>query len=386
MTAHLLWYAAALVALVPSPSPGERVSGTLLPDPSGATAHSMSGRTYAAREFMRRELGDSHPGLHLSCAWIAGADGVLHVDGSTGDSQWSWELNDNSAALGGASSLGMLVEQFGPPIVVVEPERPASSVDQRACARVQAMLERAGLRAVDGAAARSMGRSIADEAVTRGMSPSLVTGILERPDGDYLLRVAQDVRTDSNGSAYGVPINHAQVALSLSLLRVCDGLCLGSSTVRAERRSHAAQAGLDAAEHEAATEASAHMAARVAQEWVDVSEGRRGWAIEWVGPVPHAPLPKGVDLASARVLEHRPGMRSLLEVSAAQAQRIFAHYSPQGLVHRRPGYMLIGRAEPGRGPLVNYVAIGALAASAICLGVWLLRSRARHASGRIGSI
>jgi hypothetical protein len=276
--------------------------------------------------------------------------------------------------------LSRLVEEFGPPVVLVEAERPDSQDDRMAAAQLGQELAEFGLVSVDAVAARARSRARADEAVVEtGLNAEAARESIDRPLVDFQLRVRRTRRALHEGEVYGIQLTSCEVALATTLLRNGDLSSIPISPPSGSGRSRTASIAEADAHRQALDGASLAIAEAIGAEWMAIAADERAWIIE-------VKSSRSVDLTTIAgeahageitVLEHRPGMGVLLSVPAVVARSVGSEPESGRVLHRSPGYILIA-AAPSQSVIAKTAwAVAASATLVLTAVVLAWRSRAK---------
>lgn len=276
--------------------------------------------------------------------------------------------------------IGALVEEHGPPSVMVEAERPERTEDRRVVARVISLLADCGLRAVDGEEYRRRRRELADGANAQGLQADEARAALERIDADYVLRVSVSVSDAGSSESYGMRIDRRGCSLAPTLMRVPELAVLAVDPSAAESGSSTGDAAAESAQQAAAVLLAASVTEAVCADWLAVAEGRRAWVLELAGGVqdPRAAI-ESVGAGGAEVLEHVPRGRTLVRVDGETVSRLRATSEPGCILALRPGYVRVSMptlagAADGRGGLIVGMSVAAAALAAAALA-WTFSAR-----------
>lgn len=286
------------------------------------------------------------------------------------------------SARGAIDRVQELVAEYGPPVLLVEPERPEHPHDRRACTAMAKALAEAGFRCADASEARGRRRALADGAVAEGGSTERALAFLDGADVDYVLRVSSAVRDAGSVDSYGIRISAVECTVAASLVRAAD-----QSTVRVESPASTARsrspdvAALDA-ESVAVAEGAVRVADAVVADWQAAERGLRPWIVELDSPSAGdaGRLVAAFGDPAVVVLENRPGIRSILAVPGADAVSRAQEAAGGTVVLRRPGYALV---VPSRGP--SWLGWTAIAFAAVAAGSAAIVLRRRSAAAVAGS-
>lgn len=241
------------------------------------------------------------------------------------------------------TQLELIQSQYGPPIVVVEPERPADPMDLRIAAQVEAVLTHSGFHAMNGDSVRSQRRELTDKAVGNGMPAELGRSLLDLQDADFVLRVSQARRVVSRPESYGMKLKTYEVTVTISVLRAADhslmiilptvATATSASEISAERKC----------EEAAVSDASLGAAAIVASRWVGLASGEHPCLMEIEAPsrAECARIALAASDEKVVILENRPGIRCLVEMPFSAVNAALSDQSFGAVMQRRPGYVLV---------------------------------------------
>ena len=276
-----------------------------------------------------------------------------------------------SAQQQGAAALGSpldrvrsLLQEFGPPVVLVEAERPEHPDDRRASVLVSKALADHGVRCADGPSTRGRRRDLADAAVESGLPPERVREILDRPDADFVARVTMSTKDAGATESYGIPIAARECTIAIAMVHASDQRVVGVGPASAVARSASTAAASVDAEVAAAQGAGGGIAEAAVAEWESIARGERPWVVELDCPTAAdvAEIAGSLGSGDAVILENRQGVRALVQVSADEAAR-WGRGGGAGQVLvlvRRPGYLLVA-SPPGAALPWAFIAVAAVA-------------------------
>lgn len=277
--------------------------------------------------------------------------------------------------------------EFGPPIILLEAERPEHAADRRCCGLLAEALGAQGIRCADGEEARGRRRSLADRGAESGIPAARLRAGLDRPDVDFVVRVSHAERDVGAVAAYGIQIAARECTLSAVVIRTPDQAAMEVAPASAVARSASPSAASREAEASAVRLAAEHVAGAIRSDWLDLLEGRRAGFIE-ILPLDETDalrFAETIERTGARILENRPGIRTLVEVPAGDPGKVAEALGAGEVLQRRPGYMLVASTPPP--PTWAWIAgaavLGLVAVlSTVTVGI-RRRSAARGANGPV---
>lgn len=263
--------------------------------------------------------------------------------------------------------------EFGPPVVLVEAERPEHPDDRRAAGLLAKSLVARGIRCADGEEARGRGRAAADRAVESGASAQAARSAVDRPGVDFVARIGIASKDAGSTQAYGIQIAAVECAVRVSLIRASDQSVLEvAPSTMVSRASSTAAAARDA-EFFAVERASAALESAVRSDWDAVAQGRRPWIVELVAPsAAEVDRAMGILGGGAVLLDNRPGVRTLVQASGTEADALVARAGASTVV-RRPGYVVLAPAsDPDAPASPAWIVAAALVAVSLAAGAFFL--------------
>jgi hypothetical protein len=318
--------------------PAEWASG----DPSSPAARLAAARTLLATVL----TVDPHVKDLMACA-LASPTTSLSIQPDA--DSWTASLSGLEATIRLARILEKAHVDYGSPSVGVEPLRPTSVDDQSACERLMSSLGAAGMRAVDAGRMRADRRAHADRAVADGLDGMEGREVVDGLDLDFVIRAGLLATASGESAPYRVPVSSAEAAVSMSLTQLGSRDAIELTPVVATARSRSQDSAKRQAEERALSDAAAAIASSVAREWIRSLDGTRPWILEIVGPGNDVVATVQSRHPELRMIEHRSGVRSLLEGPATAIEA--AAGSASGRVEQsRPGYLRIrcDVSAPGR--------------------------------------
>jgi hypothetical protein len=350
-------------------------------DARAGSPDSAQGRYIAALALLRSHMGKAGPTEPLLAAWLATRRDIMAVADSGSADAWRVSCGDPTSVMRLAEVLADMAAQYGMPIVIIEPERPSDLGDARASTSMQASIGDCGIRASDGNHVRARRRFLADQAVGLGMQPDLARDSIDYPDSDYVIRVRMQSLARAPDAVYGIDLHSAECTITFSLLRTMQDESLRSSSRTAQRRSRNPGHAAWDAEAAASSEATIYAVAAVTEEWSAIAEGTRPWIIEVIHPA--SSLDASLHRASGspvKVLEHRPGIRSIIECSKEHVPSVIASFGAVTVVHQRPGFVLVAKSVRSMNPTATWILTITLATAAAFAVIAFRRLRLRRSS------
>jgi hypothetical protein len=343
---------------------------------------SLKSRLAASRALLRSYFEDIAPSETLLAAWLAQQPDALDVlvDGASGE--WIVACERPEHVTAGVTAISRLVMQYGMPIIAVEPERPTSVEDRRMSRELQAALASAGLRTVDGTAVRESRRTVVDEAVDRGLDGQVARETLDHLDADFIARIENRPTASRLESVYGVELHLAERTCSVTLMRAQVDSVVVSWQDITQRRSRSRGAAEQDAEANAISSVAASLLAAIASDWIALAGDTRPWIVEVLHPIRDLPsaLASG-GKSTVTVLEHRPGVRSVIEVRQSDVASIEELIPMGSVIRKRPGVVLL--APRSMASSITWIAGGAALSILVCSAGWFaLRRRSQRRSIR----
>lgn len=310
------------------------------------------------------------------CAWLLP---LLAVVAARAQSQ---EPRHAASAPGAIDRIHDLVAEYGPPVLLVEPERPEHPHDRRASDAMAKALAEAGFRCADATEARGRRRELADGSVAGGGSPGRALAFLDRLDVDFVLRVSSVVRDAGSVDSYGIRLSAVECTVAASLVRAADQSTVHVEAVASTARSRSPDVAALDAEAAAVVEGAVRVADAVVADWQAAANGLRPWIVELDSPSAGdaGRLAAAFGDPAVVVLENRPGIRSILAVPGADAASRAQEAAGGTVVLRRPGYALV---VPSRVP--SWLGWSAIALAAAAVGSAAIVLRRRTAAAAVGS-
>lgn len=266
--------------------------------------------------------------------------------------------------------------EFGPPVVLVEAERPEHPDDRRIGALVAEALAVRGIRCADGEEARGRSRAVADRAFDAGAPAHAARSAVDRPGVDFVARIGVSAKDAGSTRAYGIEIAARECSVRIALVRASDQSVLEVAPASASARASSAAIAARDAEASAVDLAAAAVEAATAADWLAVSEGRRPWIVELVAPsASDVERALGAMGSGVVLLDNRPGVRTLLQASKADVDALAAS-SGGSMVVMRPGHAVLSSASaPDRASPWPWIAamLGASGAAAAAILVRRMR-------------
>ena len=272
-----------------------------------------------------------------------------------------------------------LVAEFGPPVVLVEAERPEHPDDRRAAVLVAEALASRGIRCADGVQSRTRRRDLADSAVAQGAPTALAREAIDRPDADFVVRIGSLLKDCGLSRSYGIDISARECTIAVAMVRFADQAAIEVGAIAATARSRSAAAAARDAERDASMDAAARIAEAAIRDWEFLLSGSRPWVVEVVSPSAGDAerLAETAQGAAVMVLENRPGVRALLQVSSGVGAPPVIGWLPGTEVMRRPGFvvMVAPQAADRSGTSFGWAAPVAAASIGLCIALAILRNR-----------
>lgn len=346
---------------------------------AGGGHEALATRLTAARELLRAKLGDIGSTETLLAAWIATRPDVMAVSPEQDSETLVAICVRPSSVDGAASALSGLVRRYGMPIVAFEPERPTSAEDRRLAMALQAAVAEAGLRTVDGTAARESRRAAVDRAVHRGLDEPVGRATLDHLDTDFIARIESRTPAPRREEVYGVDLHVVERLSVVTLMRAQVDSVVTSWQDTTLRRSRSLKAAERDAEDAAIVNAVVPLLSAIAQDWIAIASGTRPWLVEILHP--RSDIPRALDAAgdgTIKVLEHRPGIRAVIEVAHSDLPRLGESLSLGPAIRHRPGTLLVAPESTMRPPAWIVGAASVTGLSIAVVSLYLLRSRAKR--------
>lgn len=312
---------------------------------------------------------------HLLAGALASPTGGIVLRADPASVEWEVAVADPERTWRDAMLLERAHAAFGAPAVIVEPERPSSPDDRLACSAIMSSLGRLGIRALDGEQARSTQRTTADRAVVDGLHGSVARDLVDRPDGDFILRIGMS-RRSASATAYRVEMHSTEVTVTMRLIRRGSSEAIEIAPTHSTARSASADAATTQAERVALTGAGALAASVVSADWLRALDGRRQWVIEFTGGAEGCARCIAQEHPSLRLLEHHPGLRSLLEGTEDSVRAAAGSARVSAIEQVRPGYIRVRCADVLSMHALSWLGVAGGALVAVTGGVLMRRRRA----------
>lgn len=353
------------------------VSCRMTPPSASARPEAPSSRLAAAQHLVMTISAAPPPSLNLMACALAEARSGLAVAFVEGSGEWSVSHADTNGLAALRSLLDEACAEYGAPSVAVEPARPSRPEDRAACRDIMSALASLGIRALDGDAERIARRNAADRAVSEGMDGTHAREIVDRMDADFTLRVGA-IQRASSAPAYQLVMHSVEVEVTLHLTRVGSADAGAIAPVFSSARSTSADAAARQALQAALSDATAAAASAICTQWIKALDGSMPWTVELVGSPERCLDDMRRSQPALLVLEHRPGVRSVLQGPPDAVRSLAIPADGLALEQSRPGYLRISCVPATSGVGVAWAAAFGLGAAA-CVAL-LLRRKARAAS------
>lgn len=374
------WHVLGAVLSASTALAGAEVIQCRIPAPADSRGpDSPSSRVAAAQMALPKMLRGRQESLKLVGCAVGGPLRGLSISTLPSDGEWLVTLEDRGQFEILVATLDRAHSAYGLPTVVVEPERPTSLQDRHACAAALSELRRLGLRAVDGEHARSARRDAADGAVARGLDESRARAALDASEGDFVLRIGVRIRA-GEVAAYGISLQFVDAVVSQSLTRVGASAAVEVPSSAASARSKSEQSAERTALKWAVRDGVAAAAAAISHEWIQTLEERRPWSLELIDSSALCIKTLREQDPSLRLLEHNPGVRSILEGSAASVQAAAASFGTLRIDRERPGYVRM-TCPKSRIAGSGLWLVATLFATLLAAAAWRVMRRPRGWSG-----
>lgn len=349
--------------------------------PASPALASPDVRQAAARALLASEMRDLGSAEPLVVAWLAMKEEALQIREDPESRELIVTCDRPSTVREDVRSLLALTAAFGTPIVAIEPERPSSPDDRKASGGLQSALAQAGIRTLDGAAVRESRRAVVDSAVERGLDGDAGRAALDHLDADYLVRIESRQDPPRVEPVYGVDLHVAERHMTITLMRSQTDSVVRSWQHMAQGRSRSSQIALQDSEANAIPSVAVTVLAAIADEWIALAKGARPWIVEIHHPDQRISkaLASGAS-GSIKVLEHRPGVRAVIEVAEPEVPQLDGLLGLGPELRRRPGVILV--TADGRWPAWAWILVGGLGAIAASAACAALVARKRHAGSR----
>lgn len=220
---------------------------------------------------------------------------------------------------------------------------------------------------------------VVDGAVDRGLDEQVARETLDHLDADFLARIENRPSASRLESVYGVELHVAERTCSVTLMRAQVDSVVVSWQDTTQRRSRSRGAAEQDAEANAVSSVAASVLAAIASDWIALASDSRPWIVEVLQPARDLPsaLASG-GTSTVTVLEHRPGVRSVIEVAQSDVGNIDDLIPTGSVIRKRPGVVLV--APRPTEAWMTWIAGGAALSILACLTAWF--ALRRHSSRR----